>query len=361
MMQHACLADGNLFPILLMEPTPPPRIEIFAPFGEAFELTRKILFQPFDLAKYLTIAFAAWLATFFSGGGSGYRGYNQDWVTRWKSEVSEGTLSGGTPAWFVPAIVVGGLISLAILVFFLWVNARGRFMFTDCIVRNRGAIAEPWREYRLEGNRYFVLQLVISLASIVVFGGIGLLCFMSTYMGHDVLPFAILIPSGLICLLIAIPVYLVIRLAVPVMYRQRCDVVSACKQVWALIVAQPGIFVLFVLFYIVLYIAAMLIGSIATCITCCIACIPYVGTVILLPVVMVLYAYPLCFIRQFGDPYDVWAGVQPSELPPIPPVQEPSGQEPPPTQEAGPSPTPPPPPAPPASAPPYPPPPPPSI
>jgi len=28
-------------------------------------------------------------------------------------------------------------------------------MFTDCIVRNRGAIVEPWHEFRTEGNRYF--------------------------------------------------------------------------------------------------------------------------------------------------------------------------------------------------------------
>ena len=30
-----------------MEPSEP-HIEIFAPFGEAFETTKKILFQPFD-------------------------------------------------------------------------------------------------------------------------------------------------------------------------------------------------------------------------------------------------------------------------------------------------------------------------
>jgi len=28
-----------------------PKIEIFKPFGEAFELTKKILFQPFDLTN----------------------------------------------------------------------------------------------------------------------------------------------------------------------------------------------------------------------------------------------------------------------------------------------------------------------
>ena len=39
-----------------------PKIEIFKPFGEAFELTKKILFQPFDLKKWFVIGFAAWLA-----------------------------------------------------------------------------------------------------------------------------------------------------------------------------------------------------------------------------------------------------------------------------------------------------------
>ena len=70
-----------------------------------------------------------------------------------------------------------------------------------------------------------------------------------------------------------------------------------------------------------------MIGCVAACVTCCIAALPYIGTVILLPVVMVLFAYPLCFLRQFGDPYDVWAVVRPAATAPpppaVPPVQEP--------------------------------------
>jgi len=50
-----------------------PRIEIFRPFGEAFELTTKILFQPFDLKKWLVIGFAAWLANLGGGGSFNYR------------------------------------------------------------------------------------------------------------------------------------------------------------------------------------------------------------------------------------------------------------------------------------------------
>jgi hypothetical protein len=40
------------------------KIEIFKPFGESFEVMKKILFQPFDLKKWLIIGFAAWLANF---------------------------------------------------------------------------------------------------------------------------------------------------------------------------------------------------------------------------------------------------------------------------------------------------------
>src|SRR5438552_16678985 len=45
------------------------KIEIFKPFSESFELMKKILFQPFDLKKWLVIGFAAFLAS-LSGGFS---------------------------------------------------------------------------------------------------------------------------------------------------------------------------------------------------------------------------------------------------------------------------------------------------
>jgi len=119
------------------------------------------------------------------------------------------------------------------------------------------------------------------------------------------------------------------RFMVPVMYRQRRGPVEAFRAVWSLVTARPGVFVLFALFYILIAIAAVMIGCLATCLTCCIAALPYIGTVILLPVVMVLFAFPLCFLRQFGDPYDVWAVVRPTE-PPAPPAVPPVQNAPPP-------------------------------
>ena len=230
------------------------------------------------------------------------------------------------PPWVIPVVIICVVLVIALVTVLLWLNSRGRFMFTDCIVRNRGAIAEPWREFRAEGNRYFVFAIVITLCSLVVFGGLGLIVFIGWYWGNPVVPVALLILFGVAVILVALLANLVMRFMVPVMYRQRCGPTEAFRAVWSLFTANPGVFVLFALFYILLYIAGAMIGCVATCVTCCLAALPYLGTVILLPVVMVLFAFPLCFLRQFGDPYDVWAVVRPAEPPPleppIPPVQE---------------------------------------
>ena len=82
------------------------------------------------------------------------------------------------------------------------------------------------------------------------------------------------------------------------------------------------------LFFLVLVIAAAVISCAVTCATCCIAVIPYVGTVILLPIPVTLGAFSLLFLRQFGPDYDVWAGLVAPEVspglspPPVPPGTE---------------------------------------
>jgi hypothetical protein len=61
----------------------------------------------------------------------------------------------------------------------------------------------------------------------------------------------------------------------------------------------------------------VMIGCVVACATCCIAAIPYVGSVILLPVSVTLGAFSLLFLRQFGSDYDVWADSIPPEFLPV--------------------------------------------
>ncbi len=304
-----------------MEPSARP-IEIFAPFGEAYELTKKILFRPFDFAKWLAIGLGAWLATFF-GASFHYQSNKTNWHSRYFNFNGQHSLHD-FPPWVIPVVLLGSLVALALVALFLWLNARGRFMFTDCIVRNRGAVVEPWREYRMEANSFFVFQLVIAFCALVSFGGLAAALMISWYWSKAVLSVVLLSALFLVWILLVLLINLVTRFMVPVMYRRRCGAMEAFRVVWPLITSHLGVFILFVLFNIVLYLAAMILSCVAGCLTCCIAALPYVGTVVLLPVVMTLFAFPLCFIRQFGDSYDVWAVVRPIEaLPPtIPPVQD---------------------------------------
>src|SRR5207248_7435365 len=76
---------------------------------------------------------------------------------------------------FLVLIAVLVIFIFAIAILWLWITSRGRFIFIDCLVRNRAAIGEPWREYRREGNRFFLFLLVLIVASIPLiafFGGL---------------------------------------------------------------------------------------------------------------------------------------------------------------------------------------------
>jgi hypothetical protein len=84
-----------------------------------------------------------------------------------------------------------------------------------------------------------------------------------------------------------------------------------------LVASHPGPILLYVLFLLLLAVAVVVISCAVACATCCIAAIPYVGTVILLPVPVTLGAFSLLFLRQFGPDYDVWAGFMPPEFLPV--------------------------------------------
>jgi hypothetical protein len=110
---------------------------------------------------------------------------------------------------------------------------------------------------------------------------------------------------------------LIANFMTPVMYRRQCRAYEAFRSVTKLIAANPGEILLYCLFLIVLALASAIVGCLVTCATCCIAAIPYIGTVILLPVFVLLRSFSLLFLRQFAPEYDVWASFAPAELLPI--------------------------------------------
>src|ERR1700704_3905294 len=295
------------------------RIEIFKPFGEAFELTKKILFQPFDLSKWCVIGFTAFLANLAGGFNPGGTKTER---AEWRSladQLSE------IPPWIL--ILGGAVIALSILaliVVFAWLRARGRFMFIDCVVKNRGAIAEPWREFKREANSFFLFSLLVGLS---LFGFVAILSlpFMLpivrgvTFLHlHDTYLIGMIILWAAVSLLLIIAWAVIVHFMIMIMYCRRCRALEGLRIALNLIANHPGEITLYCLFWIVLAIGAVTIGGIATCATCCLALIRYVGTVILLPLYVCLRSFGPLFLRQFGPDYDAFARSTYS-LPPAPP------------------------------------------
>jgi hypothetical protein len=304
-----------------------PKIEIFAPFGAAFELMKRILFQPFDFAKWCVIGFAAFLSGAWGSGFQFRFPTGGNWSFK-STSYHHTSISESLPPWLLPFLFVIVAVIIVLAFVLMWIAARGRFIFLDCVVKNRAAIVVPWKDYRREGNSFFLFSLAVMALAMVI---------MLTLVLLIVIPFGLLsggksgIGIAAICAMILFALVwvgfviifaVVTQFMVPVMYRRRCLAREAFSDVWKLIRTRPGPFVLFVLFGIVLALALLVTGTIVSCMTCCIAGLPYVSSVVLLPAFVWLLGFKLLFLRQFGREYDVWAPTTdspPSESPSVAP------------------------------------------
>lgn len=326
----------------------PPKIEIIAPLSRAMELMKRILFRPFNFEKWLVIGFAAFLAH-LGGGGR----FNLNLPSGWRhSPWREQTwnFSDQIPSWVWPLMFVGVPVGIALVILCAWIGARGRFIFTDCVVRDRAAIVAPWHEYRKEGNSLFVFTLIVALVLLGLFA-IGVLpLMMPALRHHGGMTFTLGSVFCIVLLIIAaLSWWIISQFMVPVMYRQRCSAWAAFEQTLSLITSHAAEVILFIVFLVVISvgiaIAVLMVGLLTCCVGLCLFSLPYIGTVILLPVEILLFGYTLFFLRQFGNEFDVWATLEApaaeslvSSPPPEPPTVA-APPEPPPT-EAPPAPPP---------------------
>jgi hypothetical protein len=304
-----------------------PKIEIIAPLSQSMELMRRILFRPFNLEKWLVIGFAAFLAH-LGGGGRFNFNFPSSWRNHsWRPDTWTGAdFSTQMPGWFWPLMFVVVPLGIALAVLLAWIGSRGRFIFTDCIVRDRGAIVVPWHEYRKEGNSLFIFTLGVALVLLALFaiGVLPLLLPSILHHRHINVTFTLGLVFWLALLIVAALAWWIIsQFMVPVMYRQRCSAWSAFHKTVGLITAHAGEVILFVLFLIVITIAlgvaVLLVGVLTCCVGLCLFALPYVGTVLLLPVEILLFGYTLLFLRQFGSDWDVWTTLEAPAMQTSPP------------------------------------------
>ena len=122
-------------------------ISVTEPISPALERVNQMLFRPFDLGKWFTIGFCAWLAMLGENGGGGFGGNfgnggsGGSHTSSSSGNAGESFRHGFEQArnytleniyWIVPVVIVAVVLLLAFWLLILWLSSRGKFMFLHC-------------------------------------------------------------------------------------------------------------------------------------------------------------------------------------------------------------------------------------
>ncbi|MBC8468177.1 MAG: hypothetical protein H8D56_01795 [Planctomycetes bacterium] len=299
-------------------------VSVIDPIGQAFEKVKTILFRPFDLGKWFIIGFCAWLANLCSGGGGGGGGGRGG---RGSYDVHEGLGQAKhfvleNLHWIIPVAVVVVVFGIVVWLFLTWLSSRGRFMFLHCVAQNKAEVSTPWTKFRQHANSLFLFRIVLGLIGFVAVGLPILLavgCIVMMIAGDGAIAIGVfgLIIIGLIILVGAIIFGLISKFTmdfvVPIMFLRTTSCTAGWREFLTILSVNKGHFLLYILFQIVIGIAIGAIKTMGFCIGCCLCCvsflllIPYIGTVILLPIHVFTRSYSLLYLKQFGPEFDVFS------------------------------------------------------
>ena len=289
-----------------------------------------VLFRPFSFSKWLVVGFSAWLAGLGGCWGSfGYDGPVHGWssssgsffeISDWISSLGdllENAWARVATAGCMALLAVGCVTLIALMLALLWVTSRGKFIFLDNVLNNRAQILEPWTRLRSQGNSLFRFWLAFSGAILgfvaAVAGVIGLGIAMDWLGEIDSSPMVLRVLVGaavgvlmlILGLTVAFLTFFLNAFVVPLMHRYDLGVREGWARFLVLFRQRPVPFLLSGLFVLVLSFGVVIAVLTAGLLTCCLGfillMIPYVGTVLLLPIPVLYRLFTLEFLAQF-DP-----------------------------------------------------------
>lgn len=319
-------------------------VSVIEPMAPAYKRTVQILFKPWDLQKWFVIGFAAFLSQC-----DGELGRDATNGTRFFVNFSSGSSSGGSPGeafaqaidWMnrhlasvIATMVVGTLILSAIYLLARWVSCCAKFVFIDNIVTNTSQFGVPWKRYQKLGNSLFGFRLLCdfvlfnSTLLALVPGGLLFWHDISRFWPNlsDFQPGGETIGALVVTFFLEFPLWLVLmfllqcveQFVIPLMYHRDLRAWAAARLFYAeLLRPHLGSFVLFSLWQIVIgmgtSVAVIAVFILTCCVAACVMGIPYLGTVLLLPLLVFLRTYSLLFLQQFGTQYMLVPDVGPPQ------------------------------------------------
>ncbi|MFH1476297.1 MAG: hypothetical protein ABIH24_02230 [Verrucomicrobiota bacterium] len=295
-------------------------ISVVEPVGKALGTVRQVLFSPFNLIKWLGLGFTAWLASLTEGYAPNF---NLAPSNTFNSPAGQKALTWMQAhlALIISAGIGMAIVILAVTLVIAWTSCRGKFMFLDNVLNNRAEIQAPWRRFRSQGNSLFLFSICFGIAALAVLATISLLLLFVAWPDIGRHNFGINALSAILLGALFLMSYIFVLgclqvflndFVVPLMILRACHVMTAWKVFFDLFKAHVGMFGLYLLFRFVLTLVISSVVMLTCCLLCCTVLIPYLGTVILLPLFVFWRSYSVHFLEQFGGTYRLF-GMGPSQ------------------------------------------------
>lgn len=146
----------------------PPPLSAVEAITPAFAHTKRQLFQPFRLWIWARLAVVSLLTGEFAGGSWGGTGNFNVPSTTGGGRKPDEFLSLADPTWdvvreFLPWVVVGVLVVVALGLILLYIASVFRFILFEAVLSDRCGLRQGWRRWQQAGWSYFLWQVGFSL------------------------------------------------------------------------------------------------------------------------------------------------------------------------------------------------------
>ena len=192
----------------------------------SIERTKDVFFRPFQIKRFIKLIFIAWMAGALGGGGSSGFDIPTSWDTDYESflrsgravvasiedrslahaqsvdtsedvdEIVEafkagqeqyyqdrtmptmpsfGMSDGSWNALGITALVFFVIFLFLIIILFMWIGCRFKFIWFNAIVNKTDEIKAPWRHYKEQGNSLFGFYLIWLFLGLIMLAVLGLI------------------------------------------------------------------------------------------------------------------------------------------------------------------------------------------
>jgi len=301
----------------------------------AWQRMTNLLFRPFDIARWCGIGFCAWLAALGNRKISNVQGWNNliasynklinetegsNLIANIKPEIDKGLseIAGKiessvvTPESITVIIILSVLLALAFNMVIIYFKSRGDFMVVYRWYNPNDNLGQSWSASCINSMKLFKwrvsIMLIVMLVHLYSCWSICTQVILAYYQSGfewDIIYLHKFIGAAAVCLgslIITFCVdYITVAFVVPVMHWHGVSIFKAWGKVIKLFNQFPGAVLIYITFSMAISTAGCIAATLVVYMTCCIGGMPYIYSVVTLPVYLFLRGYPICFISQWKD------------------------------------------------------------